>query len=99
MEIHDLKIALYLLPLALPLRAAVPDGYVVKADSAAVYLDWGKTSEVKSGDTFLIYRQKGELKHPVTGEVLGHAEENVGSGLIDHIEDKFSVGSLIEGKS
>lgn len=78
--------------------AAVPDGYVVKADSAAVYLDWGKTSEVKSGDTFLIYREKGELKHPVTGEVLGHAEENVGSGLIDHVEDKFSVGSLLEGK-
>src|SRR5690242_2570516 len=74
------------------------DGYVVKADSATVYLDWGKTADVKSGDSFTVYREKGELKHPVTGEVLGKAEENVGSGVLDHVEDKFSVGTLIEGK-
>lgn len=98
MEIHDLKLAICLMPLAVTLSAAVPDGYVVKADSAAVYLDWGKTSEVKTGDTFLVYREKGELKHPVTGEVLGHAEEKVGSGMIESVEDKFSVGNLLEGQ-
>jgi hypothetical protein len=81
-----------------PLCAAVPDGYVVKADSATVYLDWGKTSEVKPGDTFTIYREKGELKHPVTGEILGHAEEMVGSGVIEEVQEKFSMGTLIEGK-
>jgi len=96
--LRGMTMGMMALVLAVPLFAAVPDGYVVKADSATVYLDWGKTSEVKAGDTFQVYREKGELKHPVTGEVLGHAEEAVGSGLIGHVEDKFSVGSLIEGK-
>jgi hypothetical protein len=98
MEIHDLTKWLSVLALAAPLGAAVPDGYVVKADSATVYLDWGKTSEIKAGDAFQVYREKGELKHPVTGEVLGHAEETVGGGVVEHVEDKFSVGTLIEGK-
>jgi len=93
-----LPFTICLLPFAMSFAFGLtPDGYVVKAESATVYLDWGKTSEVKAGDAFLVYREKGELKHPVTGEVLGRAEETVGSGTIGHVEDKFSVGSLMEG--
>jgi hypothetical protein len=51
----------------------VPDGYVVKVDSSTVYLDWGKSSGVQPGDSFKIFREGEALKHPVTGEVLGHA--------------------------
>ncbi|HVO32965.1 MAG TPA: FG-GAP-like repeat-containing protein [Elusimicrobiota bacterium] len=78
------------------IHAAVADGYVVKIDSPTIYLDWGQTSGLSVGDRFTVYRPGGELRHPVTGEVLGHAEKAVGSGMIESIQDKFSTGRLIE---
>src|SRR5579864_9466412 len=74
-----------------PVFAAVPDGYVVKVDSSTLYLDWGKSSGAKPGDRFTVYREGEALKHPVTGEVLGHAQRTLGSGSLQTVEDKFSI--------
>jgi hypothetical protein len=74
--------------------SAVPDGYVVRVDSATVYLDWGTASGVQSGDRFSLYREGEPLKHPVTGEILGHAQEKLGTGALQSIEEKFTVGQL-----
>jgi len=98
-EIHDLRIALCLLPLVMPLSAAVPDGYVVKVDSATVYLDWGNASAVAVGDSFKLYRAGEPLKHPVTGEILGQTEVDLGQGVLDNVQDKFSTGKLAQTKS
>ena len=98
MEKHDLKIILCLLSLALPLCAAVPDGYVVKVDSASVYLDWGKASGAAAGDQFKIYRAGEPLKHPVTGEVVGQTQVDLGQGVVDTIEEKFAIGRIVESK-
>jgi hypothetical protein len=88
-----LRLLLILLP-ALSL-AAVPDGYVVKMESSTVYLDWGKSSGVQVGDSFALYRLGETLKHPVTGEVLGQPEENLGQGVIERVEEKFSLGKML----
>jgi hypothetical protein len=108
MEIYDLKPSLrkagravamaVLVAVAFkgPLFAAVPDGYIVKVDSAVVYLDWGSSASVKPGDVFSVYREGAVLKHPVTGEVLGHASEAVGEGSIESVDQKFSIGKLIQ---
>jgi hypothetical protein len=77
-------------------RSAAPDGYVVKVESAAVYLDWGKASGASPGDTFFVYRPGAELKHPVTGEVLGKEEQRLGQGFILRVDEKFSTGKLTE---
>ena len=82
--------------LSFPLYAAPPDGYVVKVESATVYLDWGLSSGVKAGDQFLVYRIGAPLKHPVTGEILGHEEETLAHGSLDRVEDKFSIGRLVD---
>lgn len=74
--------------------AAVPDGYVVKVESGTVYLDWGKNSEIQAGDHFGIYRRGTSLKHPITGEILGHTETSLASGALDRVEEKFSIGHL-----
>ncbi len=84
------------LPSAMPLLAAVPDGYVVKVESSTVYLDWGKASGVSVGDQFKVYRPGEPLKHPVTGEVLGQTEKDLGQGLVDRIDEKFSTGKLLQ---
>ena len=90
--------AFCLVVFAVPSYAGVPDGYVVRVESSTLYLDWGKDSGVKEGDRFSVYREGAELKHPVTGAILGHAEETVGLGTLQSIEDKFSVGHLDEAQ-
>ncbi len=88
----------YLLTPISYLHCAVPDGYVVKVASTTVYLDWGKASGVQAGDQFKVYRAGEALKHPVTGEVLGNSETELGQGILSSIEEKFSTGKLVETK-
>src|SRR5688572_10805961 len=99
MEIHHLKIgrvALLAWVASVPyLNAAVGDGYVVKADSTSVYLDWGSSSGVAQGDQFDIYRSGEELKHPVTKEVLGRSEEHIAQGVLESVQAKFSIGKVL----
>ena len=99
MEIYPLKRLLLLFAfciLSSALRAATPDGYIVKVDSATVYLDWGKTSGVAPGDPFKMYRAGEPLKHPVTGEILGQTEIDLGQGVVDRLEDKYSTGKMVD---
>ncbi len=76
--------------------AAPANGYIVRAESGTVYLDWGQASGVKANDRFQVFRAGVPLKHPVSGEVLGQAEENLATGLIDRVDEKFSVGHVSE---
>jgi hypothetical protein len=78
--------------------AAVPDGYVVKVDSTEIYLDWGAASGVQVNDRFQVFREGETLKHPVTGEVLGHEEVTLGNGHVETVDPKFSIGHLDQTK-
>ena len=95
--LYPTLLTLFTLPAVL--HAAVPDGYVVRVDSATAYLDWGKTSGVQIGDTFDVYRAGAVLKHPVTGEVLGQTEEAVGQGVVETVSDKFCVAHILESRA
>ena len=75
--------------------AEVKDGYVVSVDSTSLYLDWGRASGVKRGDRFFVFREGSALKHPVSGEVLGHKEQRQGEGVIETVEEKFSIGRVV----
>lgn len=77
-----------------PAFAGPPDGYVVRVDSAMVYLDWGKSSKIQTGEHFQLYRPGEILKHPVSGEILGHTEMILADGSIQSVEEKFAIGRL-----
>jgi hypothetical protein len=100
MEIHDLIRRAVGASLGIVFLSSVAfgvdDGYVVKVDSDTVYVDWGTGSGVIPGDSFSIYREGAPLKHPVTGKSLGRAPKNVGTGVIDSVRDKFSVGKILD---
>jgi len=73
---------------------AVSDGYVVRVDSSTVYLDWGAASGIKRGDTFQTYVAGAELKHPVSGQILGQTKTMTGSGFVTDIQDNYSLGRI-----
>jgi len=72
-------------------------GYVVERLNGEVVIDLGK-GKVHSGEEFRVVREGRELKHPVTGEVIGKIEEEVGRIRVTRVEEKFSFAQVIDDK-
>ena len=72
-------------------------GYVVERLNGKVILDLGKES-VRVGEIFKVIKEGKEIVHPVTGEVLGKMDEEVGKVRISEVKDKFSLAEILEDK-
>ncbi len=72
-------------------------GYVVEKLDDKVIIDLGK-DRVKPGEVFKVVKEGKEIVHPVTGEVLGKREEEVGRVEITDTKDKFSFARILEDK-
>ena len=78
-------------------RGAAPGGkrgYVVFVDTSRVVIDLAATDGVRLGSTVSLRRDKVAIVHPITGELLGELDEEVGSGKVVEIQEKFSVVEL-----
>ncbi|HYB73715.1 MAG TPA: hypothetical protein VED18_10105 [Candidatus Sulfotelmatobacter sp.] len=73
-------------------------GYVVYVKGKQVYTDLTEESAVAAGNTVIIYREGEELKHPVTGAVLGRAEDEIGRARIVEVGEKTSMAEITEVK-
>jgi hypothetical protein len=78
-------------------RGAAPGGkrgYVVFVDTSRVVIDLAASDGVRLGSTVSLRRDKVAIVHPITGELLGELDEEVGSGKVVEIQEKFSVVEL-----
>ena len=78
-------------------RGPVPGGkrgYVVFVDTSRVVIDLAAADGVRLGSTVSMRRDKVAIVHPITGELLGELDEEVASGKVVEIQDKFSVVEL-----
>jgi hypothetical protein len=73
------------------------EGYVVEVLEGKVYLDLGRGSAFR-GERFRVVRPGREIVHPVTGEILGTAEETVGSLRVLEVEERYSVAEILEDR-
>ncbi len=77
-------------------------GYVVSVEGPAIYLDLTTKNGIAIGSQLQVYREGKELKHPVTGQVLGTVEEDIGLIQVTKLHENYSVAELISleaGKS
>ncbi len=77
-----------------PAGAARPPatrGYVVFVDTSRVVIDLAAADGVKLGTTVSVRRDKIAIVHPITGELLGELDEEVATGRVVEVRDKFSV--------
>ncbi|MBI2385912.1 MAG: VCBS repeat-containing protein [Elusimicrobia bacterium] len=79
------------------LAAAPAKGYVVKAEGPKIWLDLTAADGAAPGRGFQVYTEGEDIKHPVTGEQLGKAENKVAEGKIDEVAEKLSIGRLNDG--
>lgn len=66
-------------------------GYVVFVDTSRVVIDLAAADGVKLGTAVSVRRDKIAIVHPITGELLGELDEEVASGRVVEVRDKFSV--------
>jgi Flagellar assembly protein T, C-terminal domain len=76
-----------------PVAAAPPPsrGYVVFVDTTRIVIDLTARDGVKPGSMVSLRRDKIPIVHPITGELLGELDEEVATGKVTEVREKFSV--------
>jgi hypothetical protein len=69
-------------------------GFVVFVDTSRVVIDLNRKDGIKPGAQISVRRDKIAIVHPVTGELLGELDEEVATGRVTEVKDKFSVVEL-----
>ena len=67
------------------------NGLVASVRGERLYLTLEGNTGVRPGTRMNVFRKMGAFKHPITGEVLGHFEEDLGTAVITEVRDKFVV--------
>ncbi|MFI5363676.1 MAG: FG-GAP repeat domain-containing protein [Elusimicrobiota bacterium] len=89
----------FFLVAAFAAAAPAEKGYVVRVDSDTVWLDLTGADGAVPGRAFEIYAEGAELKHPVTGAVLGRARDEKASGVVKDVSDQYSTGAILSRKA
>lgn len=75
-------------------------GKVASVSGNTIFINLGSMHNVKTGDTFGVYKVIKEIKDPDTGEVLGKEENKVGEIRITVVKgEKLSEATLISGSA
>jgi len=79
-----------------PAAAPLPTnrGFVVFVDTSRVVIDLNGKDGVKLGAQVSVRRDKIAIVHPITGELLGELDEEVATGRVTEVKEKFSVVDL-----
>ncbi len=70
---------------------ALHRGFVVYVDTTRFVIDLSASDGVRTGSTVSVRRDKIAIVHPITGELLGELDEEVATGKVTEVRDKFSV--------
>lgn len=71
-----------------------PHGYVVYIDTSRIVIDLTGRDGVRPGALVSLRRDRVPIVHPVTGEILGELDEEIGTARVTEIREKFSVAEI-----
>jgi hypothetical protein len=80
--------------LAPPLPEPPTRGFVVHVDTTRIVVDLTGVDGVRQGTVLSLRRDRIPLVHPVTGEVLGELDDEVGTARVIELREKFSVAEI-----
>ncbi len=69
-------------------------GFVVMIEANRIVVDLTSADGIHLGSIVSLRRDKVPIVHPITGEVLGELDEEVGTARIVETREKFSVGEI-----
>ncbi|MGD9486862.1 MAG: CsgG/HfaB family protein [Calditrichaceae bacterium] len=74
------------------------EGYIIRQDENGIMLDVGRTGGIKKGMKCVVYKEGAEVKHPITGEVLGKETKIVAEILVTDSFEKYSSARIIQNE-
>jgi hypothetical protein len=81
-----------------PVPVAAPEppkrGYVVLVEPSRIVVDLTAMDGVRPGSLLSLRRDRIPLVHPVTGEVLGELDDEVGTARVTETREKFSLAEV-----
>lgn len=80
-----------------PVEPAPPGprrGWVVYVDTTRIVIDLTGADGIRPGTVVSVRRDRIPIVHPVTGEVLGELDEEVGTARVVETREKFSVAEI-----
>ena len=85
-------------PAPAPTNGKAPEGpkrgYVVYVDTTRIVIDLTAVDGIRAGTLVSLRRDAIPLVHPVTGEVLGELDEEVGTARVTEMRERFSVADV-----
>src|SRR5437016_13078876 len=85
-------------PTAAPTNGKAPEGpkrgFVVYVDTTRIVIDLTAVDGMRAGTLVSLRRDAIPLVHPVTGEVLGEPDEEVGTARVTELRERFSVADV-----
>ncbi len=80
--------------------AALPrvEGYIVEREGETLYLSLGRADGIREGAVLQVVRQGREFRHPLTDEVLGYFEDDLGIVEITEVREDYSTAHVLIGK-
>jgi len=69
-------------------------GLVVYVDTNRIVVDLTAADGVRLGSLLSLRRDKIPIVHPVTGEVLGELDQEIGTARVTETQEKFSVADV-----
>lgn len=75
------------------------EGYVIKVDGNTITLDMGRTAGLRKGLKCIVYNEGAEVKHPITGEVLGKETKILAEVVVTESFEKMSSARILKSES
>jgi len=75
------------------------EGYVIKVEGSNITLDMGRTAGLRKGLKCIVYNEGAEVKHPITGEVLGKETKILAEVVVVESFEKMSSARVLEMQS
>lgn len=72
-------------------------GRVVLTKTGKIYINAGRNTGIKAGDTFDVYNKGEELIDPETGISLGWEQEKIGQVQVSNVQEKFAIAKVTAG--
>jgi hypothetical protein len=74
--------------------AGPPRGLVVFVEPSRIVIDLTAKDGIRAGASVSVRRDRIPIVHPMTGELLGELDEELASGTVVELREKFSVVEL-----
>ena len=71
-------------------------GVVIKVETSEFMVDMGEEKGLKKGMKVVVFKEGEEIKHPLTGELLGRKNKKLGEIILRDVQTKFGTGEASE---